>query len=102
MSDIPRSPARFFGEYVPAHFAALESSLKERSSPGSIARRANARHVTPTTSPLPAGHGGYRPWTAPPSRSNGSIRPSGSSIKATTARPRPTTGQRDSRIGRCQ
>lgn len=37
MSDIPRSPARFFGEYVPAHFAALESSLRERSSPGSIA-----------------------------------------------------------------
>lgn len=36
MSDIPRSPARFFGEYVPAHFAALESSLRERSSPGSI------------------------------------------------------------------
>jgi hypothetical protein len=36
MSDIPRSPARFFGDYVPAHFAALESALRERSSPGSI------------------------------------------------------------------
>jgi hypothetical protein len=37
MSDIPRSPARFFGEYVPAHFAALGSALRERVSPGSIA-----------------------------------------------------------------
>jgi hypothetical protein len=37
MSDIPRSPARFFGEYVPAHFAALGSTLQERSSPGAIA-----------------------------------------------------------------
>ncbi len=37
MSDPPRSPARFFGEYVPAHFAALESALRDRSSPGSIA-----------------------------------------------------------------
>src|SRR5262245_56975109 len=37
MSDIPRSPARFFGEYVPAHFAALGSTLSERSSPGAIA-----------------------------------------------------------------
>src|SRR5262245_26748445 len=36
MSDIPRSPARFFGEYVPAHFAARESALRERSSPGSV------------------------------------------------------------------
>jgi hypothetical protein len=37
MSDIPRSPARFFGEYVPAHFAALGSALRDRASPGSIA-----------------------------------------------------------------
>jgi len=37
MTDIPRSPARFFGEYVPAHFARLGSALSERSSPGAIA-----------------------------------------------------------------
>lgn len=37
MSDIPRSPARFFGEYVPEHFAGVGSALSERSSPGAIA-----------------------------------------------------------------
>jgi hypothetical protein len=37
MSDIPRSPARFFGEYVPAHFARLGSAFRERSSPGAVA-----------------------------------------------------------------
>jgi hypothetical protein len=37
MSDIPRSPARFFGEYVPEHFAGMGSALSERSSPGAIA-----------------------------------------------------------------
>jgi len=36
MSDIPRSPARFFGEYVPAELAAVGSSFPERSSPGAV------------------------------------------------------------------
>jgi hypothetical protein len=37
MSDIPRSPARFFGDYVPAHLAGIGSALSDRSSPGAIA-----------------------------------------------------------------
>lgn len=37
MSDIPRSPARFFGEYVPAQFARIGSTSSERTSPGAIA-----------------------------------------------------------------
>src|SRR5262245_392484 len=37
MSDIPRSPARFFGEYVPKHLAGVGSTLSERSSPGAVA-----------------------------------------------------------------
>lgn len=36
MSDIPRSPARFFGEYVPTHLAGVGSTLSGRSSPGAI------------------------------------------------------------------
>jgi putative sterol carrier protein len=36
MSDIPRSPARFFGDYVPAHLAGIGSTLSDRSSPGAI------------------------------------------------------------------
>jgi putative sterol carrier protein len=37
MSDIPRSPARFFCDYVPAHLAGIGSALHDRSSPGAIA-----------------------------------------------------------------
>jgi hypothetical protein len=37
MSDIPRSPARFFGEYVPAELAGLGNEFPERSSPGAVA-----------------------------------------------------------------
>jgi SCP-2 sterol transfer family protein len=36
MTDIPRSPARFFGEYVPAELAGLGSDFPERSSPGAV------------------------------------------------------------------
>lgn len=37
MSDIPRSPERFFGDYVPAMLAGLGAEFRERSSPGAIA-----------------------------------------------------------------
>jgi hypothetical protein len=36
MSDIPRTPARFFGDYVPAALAGLGAEFRERSSPGAI------------------------------------------------------------------
>ena len=36
MSDVPRTPARFFGDYVPAHLAGIGSTLSDRSSPGAI------------------------------------------------------------------
>lgn len=37
MTDIPRSPARFFEEYAPAHVARLGAALANRNSPGSVA-----------------------------------------------------------------
>lgn len=37
MSEIPRSPERFFNEYVPTEVARLKSTLGERSSAGSVA-----------------------------------------------------------------
>src|SRR5262245_54282505 len=37
MSDVPRSPARFFTEYVPSALADLGKELPERSSPGAVA-----------------------------------------------------------------
>ncbi|HEY3500940.1 MAG TPA: SCP2 sterol-binding domain-containing protein [Polyangiaceae bacterium] len=37
MSDIPRSPARFFEEYAPQHVAKLGAALAGKSSPGAIA-----------------------------------------------------------------
>ena len=36
MNDIPRSPARFFGEYVPAELARLGASLGKLSSVGAV------------------------------------------------------------------
>lgn len=36
MSDVPRTPAHFFGDYVPAHLAGIGSALSDRSSPGAI------------------------------------------------------------------
>jgi putative sterol carrier protein len=36
MSDIPRSPERFFSEYVPAQMARLKGTLGDRSSVGSV------------------------------------------------------------------
>jgi hypothetical protein len=36
MSDVPRSPARFFGDYVPAHLARIGSAFRDQSSPGAI------------------------------------------------------------------
>lgn len=36
MSEIPRSPERFFNEYVPAQMARLKGTLGERSSVGSV------------------------------------------------------------------
>lgn len=37
MSEIPRSPERFFKEYVPAEMARLKSTLGDRSSAGAVA-----------------------------------------------------------------
>ena len=37
MSEIPRSPERFFNEYVPAEVARLKSTLGNRSSAGAVA-----------------------------------------------------------------
>jgi hypothetical protein len=37
MSDIPREPARFFSDYVPAELAAIGKAFPERSSPGAVA-----------------------------------------------------------------
>ena len=36
MSEIPRSPERFFNEYVPAEVARLKGTLGERSSAGAV------------------------------------------------------------------
>jgi len=37
MSEIPRSPERFFNDYVPAEVARLKGTLGERSSAGAVA-----------------------------------------------------------------
>ncbi len=36
MSEIPRSPERFFGEYVPEELSRLKATLGERSSAGAV------------------------------------------------------------------